>query len=120
MFPPLCSTLSPPPGTARKPWRACTGCCKVWSPLPPTLNLPSLPRHGKEALARMYRVLQGEEPAPENITPQCVLDALVAQGLGPANPGYARQRIALMKASVGSRVVVWAGRLCGSLHSMSP
>ena len=49
----------------------------------------------------MYKVLQGVEPAPEDVTPQCVLDALLAQGLEPAKPGYTRQRIVLMKASVG-------------------
>ena len=46
-------------------------------------------------------MLQGVEPAPEDVTPQCVLDALLAQGLEPAKPGYTRQRIVLMKASVG-------------------
>ena len=45
----------------------------------------------------MYKVLQGVEPAPEDVTPQCVLDALVTQGLDPSKPGYARQRIVLMK-----------------------
>ena len=70
----------------------------------------------------MYRVLQGAEPAPENVTPQCVLDALGAQGLHPAKPAYARQRIALMKVCVDSWVVacgqdVWLGH---SLHSVLP
>ena len=63
-------------------------------PCPPPL---SAYRHGKVALGRMYKVLQGVEPAPEDVTPQCVLDALVTQGLDPSKPGYARQRIVLMK-----------------------
>ena len=64
--------------------------------------LPSLThyRHGKEALGRMYRILQGSLTIPEDVTPQCVLDALAAQGLKPGAYAYTRQREALMRVRV--------------------
>ena len=53
----------------------------------------------------MYKVIQGSVPIPEDITPQCVLDALVAQGLNPVKKdyNYTCRRSALMTVSAGGR-----------------
>ncbi|GAX80052.1 hypothetical protein CEUSTIGMA_g7491.t1 [Chlamydomonas eustigma] len=53
-------------------------------------------KYGKQALATMYKIILGKQPAPEGITPQWVLEDLSSRGYEPGTPDYDMKRISAM------------------------